>query len=438
MNLKYAIVSGALILSMLPGTASAASKSDLKDKINLLEQQVQQVNESKNGLKNELKNIQSEINTTNDKVKESQNKINKIENDIKTLTNEITILNDYIVKKEIELALKQKELDEKKKILGQTISFLYENKDVSFVEFFFQSGNLDEILNSFEFIQTIASENDMVYKEVQRQEKELKIEKENLEIKKASIQSKLKETETLKLSLVEEKKVLDNLLVKQKAEESIIVDRLIQAEITENAAMAEIISATSQIEAIAIEEARQQAAIEAANRAKLQSNIKSTIPSSSNEKTDSSAPSSLTPRVTYSSQLVTPMKRGTYTFTSDFGYRVHPIFKTKHLHSGIDLAAPNGTPIYAAGSGKVIYAGPAQGYGNLIVILHANNLYTLYAHSYAQNIKVKAGQNVSTGDPITGVGSAGNSTGPHLHFSVAEGKTGSKYNFVNPLNYVSR
>ena len=483
MNFKYTIISGALILSILPGSASAASsKSDLNNQINKLEQQVQEVNESKKGLKTELNNIQSEITNTNKKVKESQDKIKNMENNIASLTNEITVLNNYIIKKEKEILIKQKEIEEKKENLGHTISFLYENKDVSFVEYFFQSGDLDEILNSFEFIKTIASENDLVFKEVQHQEKELKKAKQNLETKKASIEEKLKETELLKRRLVEEKNVLDKLLAKQKQEESVIVDQLIQVETQANNAMASIIAATSQIEAIAKEEARQEEiklkaieearqeeikrkaaeeAIRVNNQVKKQPKTQTKEQSKEQPKNQAKEqvktqpkeqPKLNTPNPTenkpkptlnkiglaYSSDLVTPMKKGTYTYTSDFGYRVHPIFKTKHLHSGMDLGAPSGTPIYAAGSGKVIYAGPAKGYGNLIVILHANDVYSLYAHSYAQNIYVKSGQNVSVGQHISDVGSAGNSTGPHLHFSIAEGKTASKYNFVNPLKYVSR
>jgi murein DD-endopeptidase MepM/ murein hydrolase activator NlpD len=114
--------------------------------------------------------------------------------------------------------------------------------------------------------------------------------------------------------------------------------------------------------------------------------------------------------------------------TSYFGYRVHPIYRTTRFHSGIDIGAPYGAPIYAAEAGKVILASYYDGYGNCIIIDHGDGVSTLYAH--CSSIIVKVGQYVSKGQIIGYVGSTGNSTGPHLHFEVR-----IKGNPVNPLNY---
>jgi murein DD-endopeptidase MepM/ murein hydrolase activator NlpD len=86
------------------------------------------------------------------------------------------------------------------------------------------------------------------------------------------------------------------------------------------------------------------------------------------------------------------------------------------LHEGIDIAAPTGTPIWAAAAGTVIHAGWLGGYGNLVVVDHGNGLATAYAHASA--ILVGVGQSVSQGETISLVGSTGNSSGPHLHFEV--------------------
>ncbi len=86
-------------------------------------------------------------------------------------------------------------------------------------------------------------------------------------------------------------------------------------------------------------------------------------------------------------------------------------------HSGIDLAAPIGTTVFAAADGTVIFSGWSNwGYGNSIVLAHGPDLYTLYGHLSA--INVRCGQYVTGGTPIGAVGSTGNSTGPHLHFEV--------------------
>lgn len=102
--------------------------------------------------------------------------------------------------------------------------------------------------------------------------------------------------------------------------------------------------------------------------------------------------------------------------SSPFGWRVHPIFHTRRLHSGIDIGASYGSPVRAGASGTVAVAGVISGYGNAIVIDHGGGIATLYGH--LSRFKVRVGQTVSAGATIGAVGNTGNSTGPHLHFEV--------------------
>lgn len=106
--------------------------------------------------------------------------------------------------------------------------------------------------------------------------------------------------------------------------------------------------------------------------------------------------------------------------SSPYGARIHPIFKTRIFHTGIDYAAPMGTPIKASNAGKVIYSGWYGGYGKVVIIDHGSctgqPTTTLYAHMLKQNVTV--GQNVTRGQVIGFVGSTGYSTGPHCHFEV--------------------
>ncbi|RKP58214.1 hypothetical protein D7Z26_01570 [Cohnella endophytica] len=104
--------------------------------------------------------------------------------------------------------------------------------------------------------------------------------------------------------------------------------------------------------------------------------------------------------------------------SSSFGYRNHPVTGKRKLHTGMDMAAPKGTPIYAAETGVVIFAQSSSGYGNCIIIDHGGDLWTVYGHIMMGGILVKDGETVKRGEKIGLVGSTGISTGNHLHFEV--------------------
>jgi murein DD-endopeptidase MepM/ murein hydrolase activator NlpD len=112
-----------------------------------------------------------------------------------------------------------------------------------------------------------------------------------------------------------------------------------------------------------------------------------------------------------------PVKGGG-RLSSRFGTRVHPIFKTRRLHSGVDLAAPKGTPIYASGDGVIEKAGWVSGYGKKVEISHVNGFETGYGHMSRIADGMKPGVRVRQGQIIGYVGSTGNSTGNHLHFEI--------------------
>ena len=115
-------------------------------------------------------------------------------------------------------------------------------------------------------------------------------------------------------------------------------------------------------------------------------------------------------------------------FSRGFGRMRNPILGTMEMHAGVDWAAPRGTPILAAGDGVIERAGWAGGYGNLIVIRHANGYSTRYGHQTAFAKGIKPGVHVHQGQVIGYVGSTGLSTGPHVHFEIRiNGKA------VNPL-----
>jgi murein DD-endopeptidase MepM/ murein hydrolase activator NlpD len=102
--------------------------------------------------------------------------------------------------------------------------------------------------------------------------------------------------------------------------------------------------------------------------------------------------------------------------SSSFGMRTHPISGQRKMHTGMDIAAPTGTPVRAAADGVVSFAGRRGGYGNTVIVDHPDGTQTLYAHKHT--LGVRAGESVTAGQTIGTVGSTGHSTGPHLHFEV--------------------
>jgi len=121
--------------------------------------------------------------------------------------------------------------------------------------------------------------------------------------------------------------------------------------------------------------------------------------------------------------LIKPVQSG-YTITSRFGTR------SSGMHRGLDIAAPTGTPIYAAAAGTVLSSGWSDnGFGYCILISHGNGVQTLYAH--CSDLYVSAGEYVSQGEHIAAVGSTGWSTGPHLHLEIRVNGT-----IVNPQYYL--
>ncbi|MEK7680183.1 MAG: M23 family metallopeptidase, partial [Deltaproteobacteria bacterium] len=109
--------------------------------------------------------------------------------------------------------------------------------------------------------------------------------------------------------------------------------------------------------------------------------------------------------------------------------RFHPIHKRYRPHHGIDYAAPTGTPVEAAGSGRVVHAGWKGGYGNFVELRHSNGYVTGYGHLSRIGKGIRTGANIEQGSIVGYVGSTGISTGPHLHYEVK--RHGS---LINPLS----
>lgn len=134
--------------------------------------------------------------------------------------------------------------------------------------------------------------------------------------------------------------------------------------------------------------------------------------------------SGASPTVPETSRVVFPLPTGTYTTSDSFGPRIDPYTGEHRFHAGSDLPAAAGTPILAIADGVVTFAGERGTYGGLIIIEHTvggQRVASYYAHMYPDGIHVAVGNSVAAGQHIGDVGSAGKSTGPHLHLEIHPG-----------------
>ena len=139
-------------------------------------------------------------------------------------------------------------------------------------------------------------------------------------------------------------------------------------------------------------------------------------------------------------QLFYPMLPGTYEISSEYGYRTHPTLGYRKLHAGQDMAAPVGTPIYAAAAGTVTTAGMVDGTGTITIKheIDGQVWYTSYLHMYEDGIYVKVGDTVTAGQMIAGVGNTGRSSGSHLHFEVRTKDDTADESTVEPWGWLKQ
>lgn len=127
--------------------------------------------------------------------------------------------------------------------------------------------------------------------------------------------------------------------------------------------------------------------------------------------------------------VIFPVKEPT-RISSGFSMRIHPIYRTRKFHTGIDIPKIKGTPVYATGNGIVTRKGYCSGYGNYIEIQHAGGFRSFYAH--LSRTIVNVGDSVCIATQIACVGNTGISTGCHLHYEIRKGKR-----FLNPTEWCS-
>lgn len=344
--------------------------------------------------KDKLEDAQQDKDTMQSRIEEVQDKIKDIEllrddarayiaamdaelavaeENLADLQNQTAAKEEEIAQTEAELAMAKDIEAEQYASMKVRIQFMYENGNQTYLDLILNSGSIAELLNKTEYISQITEYDRKMLEEYQQT-------REEIEDKEAKLVKEHEELEELVAQAEEEKEAIE-VLIASKAEQLAQYEAEIAAGEAEVNAMeedlAEIENSIAQLE----EQLRQENS-----------------------------------RIIYDGgQFLFPLDFY-YRVTSEYGWRIHPIYGTEKYHSGIDFGAPTGQPIKAAYKGEVVISEYSSSAGNYIMINHGNGLATVYMHCSKLNVSV--GQMVEKGDIIGLVGSTGNSTGPHLHFSV--------------------
>ena len=370
------ILSGGLIFVMSFGmviNVNATTIDEAQQKADALEQQKSTAEAEKNSLNTQLNTILGEMEDAQTKLADKQTEI-----------------------EEAEEALVQAKVEENTQYqsMKKRIKYMYENGNSQMVELLMESENIGEFLNKAEYISQISEYDRDMLDEFQAVVKEVEAEE-------AALQTEYEELEVLR----------DDLLVKQSNLESLLSEKNLQIsdlekQIGDNAALLQDLIAQAEAELLKQEQAAAAAAAAAQQAAQQQA-----AQNSGNSGGGSSyVPPVIDNVVSGNGQFTNPCPAG--YVSSTFGYRDFD----SSFHKGLDLAAPEGTPTYAAADGVVLIAGWSDSAGNWIVIDHGNGFVGKYMHH--SGLLVSAGQTVTKGQPIGLVGNTGNSFGAHLHFQL--------------------
>lgn len=401
-----------LLAGILPTAAHAASSSEIMDQIDQLEAESAEVEARIMELEGQ---IQENLNDMMDQVNQKKN----IDQQIALLYSQITILNEQISAYSVEIADKQEELDDKEARYAELseknrerVRAMEEDGNLSYWSVLFKANSFADLLDRLNMIEEINASDQRRLQELDEAAKAVEIAKEELAQDKANAEAKRVELAEKEADLEEKRAQADALLAELLAKGDEYEEYMAQSEAEQDRLMQKIANMYDEYDR----------AKEAEYWATYTAPVVTAPPENSGGSDESSSGGGSS-----SEGWVSPVYG--YTITSSFGMRVHPIYGTWTMHNGVDMACPQGTPIYAARSGKVSLATYNSSCGNYVQINHGDGYRSIYMHM--TYYVVSAGDYVQAGQLIGYVGSTGDSTGPHLHFGISYEGT-----YVNPMGYV--
>lgn len=430
----------ALALGCLP-RAQAASRSAIES----LQSQQASLTVQKAELQKKLDGIRSSQGQALNKKNLVEQQLNVLKQQIQVSENLLAQYARQITEKEAELEQAKAKEAEYQAEFEQRVRAMEERGNVSYWSVLFQASDFSDLLDRIDMIGEIMDADDQVLDQLAEARQAVVQAKADLEASRQGQQETLAQQQSQQAQLQAQQAEVDQLIQeiatqgdvyakqieKLEASQDDVAQQIAEAEAiyqkqlaAEKAAAEKAAAEKAAAEKAAAEQAAkaaQAAAQKAAQQQKQQSSGSSASGSSSSSGSQTTASAS---------GFLWPIA-SSHRVTSPFGWRTHPITGRQHLHGGIDIAAPNGTPIMASKAGVVVISQYGSSYGNYVVISHPDGTRTLYAHMSQRN--VSAGDTVRQGQTVGLVGSTGSSTGNHLHFETWTGSSSSSR--VNPMQF---
>ncbi len=366
------LVVAAFILSIIMPAAFAVTQKQLDDadaKTKQAQKELQKAQEAK-------KAALAQYNAIDKQISDTEDEIGRIETQIEQTKEDITL-------KQEELKAAEEEFKQYEAVFMVRARAMYENSEIDYLEILFGADDFGDFLSKIEMISQLMDYDN-------------------------GILEKLNET---KEKIAAAKEELENILVRQEENAASLEARkgsLNETLAQKQAMLDEMTKDVEKYKALYDEAERAEQELIRQNR--------------------SAFSYSANPVKYTGGRFMWPVPASS-RITSQYGYRIHPVYKTKKFHSGIDIGAPYGVDILAAADGTVTLATTNGGYGKCVIINHGSGITTLYGHN--STLLVSVGNKVTKGQVIAKAGSTGVSTGPHLHFEVrVNGST------TDPMQYL--
>ena len=402
-GIMAAIMVLTLVLSLIPAKVSAASSSEIR-------KQLDKLKEEKNEITAQIKEVQGQYDANASEIDSLISQKNAIDQEIQLLHQQVDNINQQIAAYALLIADKQDELDDAQERLDylteknkERIRAMEEEGKLTYWSIVFKANSFSDLLDRLDMMQEINAADHRRLMEISEAAQLVESTQAELAGEKDELEATRTELDESELVLEAKRVEADGILTELIARGDEFQAKLDESEALQSQLMNEIAQAEKDLK-----------------EAEYKEWLATSRPSGTEVTPSSQKPNS--------AGWIKPLK--SYTITSSFGNRVHPVLGYERFHEGVDMSTYTNTPIYAARGGKVTVASYQDGgAGYYVNINHGDGFSSIYMHM--TRYIVSKGQYVEQGQVIGYVGSTGLSTGPHLHFGISKNGT-----YVNPMKYI--